>query len=354
MGANFLILAASVFLPVSQRDTTNSTEQPSHGIGYERLSDALAYNRVQGFSFGAGYHHSVGRAGPTVFATVRYGLSDERVGGRLSILHEAGTGRIRLSGYSEPIDLDPISPGLTISNTVNAVFAGHDNADYAWGRGASLTWGTRVAPGLLLELDGRVEQRSSVARTAHSAVNDFLGGSGVFPLNPPIREGTFGVVSGSLRKLSRTRWSLTLDAVSGAGVSVGRLYGAVRRSVGAGPVLTIQLQAGASTEPGLPQTAFRLGGPNSVRGFEYGTRRGPAFWAAQTDLTLVRGRFRPILFADAGQTGRTGDLLSSRALVGAGAGLALLRGLIRFDLSRAITPEISRKLRFDLLLQGFW
>ena len=116
--------------------------------------------------------------------------------------------------------------------------------------------------------------------------------------------------------------------------------------------MTLRLRAGTGTEPGLPQSLFRLGGLNTVRGFEYATRRAPAFWAAQVDLALLTGRVRPVLFLDAGQASRLKDFGSSPALVGAGAGLSILKGLLRFDLSRPVSPDTGGKVRFDLVIQG--
>ena len=63
-------------------------------------------------------------------------------------------------------------------------------------------------------------------------------------------------------------------------------------------------------------------------------------------------RVRPVLFLDAGQATRLPDLIASRALVGGGAGLSLLNGLIRFDFSRPISPGGARRLRFDLVIEG--
>lgn len=353
MGANLLILAGTLLLPSSQYDTTDLDEQPSHGIGYERLSDVLEYNRVQGLSVGLGYHARLPVTGSASgYVTLRYGASDERVTGRVSIIAEPRRGYFRLSGYSDLADVDPFSPGRTIPNTLNSLFSGHDNADYALSRGASLTWQTPVKRTLNLELATSVERWSSAARVARSAVNDFLGGTGVFPLNPAVREGTFGTASAQLRQRGRIRWNLALDIRGGTGSTVGRLWGAARRSIGSGPGITIQLKAGVGTEPALPQTVFRLGGLHTVRGFEYGTLRAPAFWATQLDLALLPGRIRPILFLDAGQASRTRDLLSSEALVGGGAGLSLFKGLIRFDLSHPISPDIGGKVRFDIVVQG--
>jgi len=59
-----------------------------------------------------------------------------------------------------------------------------------------------------------------------------------------------------------------------------------------------------------------------------------------------------VIFLDVGQASRISRLFSSSALVGGGVGLSLFRGLIRFDLSRPISPDQSGKVRFDLVLQG--
>jgi hypothetical protein len=353
MGANLIVLAGTLLLQSPQSDTTSFTEQPSHGIAYERLSDILQYNRVQGLSFGFGYRFRLpGAASSAAYATARYGISDERLTGRVTVLHDFRAGRLSLSGYSDVSDVDPISPGRTIGNTVNGLFAGHDNADYDLARGGSVAWETSIRTGLALTLTMRVDHHSAIDRVARSALNDFLGGTGLFPPNPSVREGTFGLGSAGLSKVGRTKWDLTFDILSGTGRSIARIFADARRDFGSGPGITLRLKAGVGTEPALPQTLFRLGGLNTVRGFEYATLRGPAFWAAQVDFALLSGRVRPILFLDAGQAARMIDLFSSTALVGGGAGLSLLKGLIRLDLSHPVSPETGGKLRFDLVIQG--
>ena len=351
MGTNFLILASTLLLPSFHRDTTHS-EQPSHGLGYERLSDLLEYNRVQGLSLGLGYQaHFPAGATTTVHATVRYGLSDERVTWRVSTAHELGGGRLQASGYYDVTDVDPLAPGGTFANTMNGLFAGHDNGDYGLTRGGSISWDMPVGTNLLLQLSARIERQNSGSRTARSAVNDFLGGSGLFPPNPPVTEGTFGGGSLGLSGLSRFQWKVTADVLGGSGHAAGRIYGGMGRRWGSAPEIWARLQAGIGTEPGLLQTLFRVGGLNTVRGFEYGTQRAPAFWSGQLDVALLGGRVRPLLFLDVGQASRLTDLVSGPVLVGAGAGISVLRGLIRFDLSRPVSPDIGGKLRFDLILQ---
>lgn len=351
MGANLLNILVTLALQSPQPDTSLDTSI-THGIAFERVSDLLQYNRVQGLSLGIGYQVPVSGSAARLHATLRYGLSDKRVTGRLSLLIKAGAGMLAFTGYHDLSDLDPFSPGRTVANTVNGLFAGHDNADYALSRGASVRLEQRVKAGLEVVLGGRVEHLNSVSRVARSAINDFFGGTGLFPANPPVHEGTFAGISAQARSRGRTRWSVTADVLGGGGRTTGRLYGDLLRRVGRGWGLTLRLKAGAATAPATPQALFRQGGVNTVRGFEYGTLRAPAFWAGQVDVTPFDGRVRPVLFIDAGQASRISRLFSTTALVGAGVGLSLFRGLLRFDLSQPISPDHAGKVRFDLLVQS--
>jgi hypothetical protein len=362
MGANLIIAAVTVLLQSSPADTTKPnptlhhsdtvTAQPTPGLAFERLSDLLQYNRVQGLSLGLGYRLPVPGLGFTaMYGTVRYGFSDERVTGRLSLVRDSPEGRVAISGYHDVTDLDPLSPGRSFTNTFNSLLAGHDNGDYALSDGGAGTVEVSLGPALDLSLTARVEHQTSTARVARSAINDFFGGSGLFPPNPPIKEGVFGNVVARLSG-ARPRWNLVLDVLGGAGQTTARLYGDLRRSFGWRQAITVRIKAGAGTEPALPQTLFRLGGLHTVRGFEYGRVRSPAFWAGQLDLAPVGSRFRPVLFIDAGQGGRIADLFSNTALVGGGVGVSLFHGLVRLDFSHPISPDVGGKVRFDLVFQG--
>ena len=329
------------------------TGRSQHGIAYERLADAFRYDRVQGLSLGLGYQTRIpGVAFTGLYGTVRYGFSDERVTGRLTVLRDAPGGRIALSGYREIGDADPFGLGRGVGNTVNALFAAHDNGDYYLAHGASAGLEAALGTGLDLTMVARVERQRAVARAAASEVNDFLGGSGAFPANPPVDAGTFGGGSVRLAGVGDTRWSLTADLLGGGGRATGRLFGELRRSLGGATGVTLRLKSGLATRPTLRQSQFRLGGINTVRGFEYGAARGQAFWAAQLDIAPIRGRLRPVAFIDAGQAARPGDLFGSTALVGGGVGVSLFGGLLRFDLSRPISPDAGGKLRFDIVVQA--
>jgi len=362
MVATFLLTLALVQSPPSSSDTTSRRSNPAaadepegergHGIAYERVSDAFRFDRVQGVSLGLGYRLRVGALPfASLQATARFGLSDERPTGRLTLLREVSGGAVTVSAYHDVADVDVLSLGQTISNTLDAIFVAHDNADYALVTGGAVGWERSLGAGLGLTLRARVERQRSVAREASSSINDWLGGDGEFPENPPIDEGTFGGLQARLAGGGGgpVRWWLATDGLAGAGTSTGRAYGELRAVVGERAGATLRTRAGIATSPTLRQLAFRAGGPATVRGFDYGAQRGAAFWSAQLDVAPVPGRIQPVLFADAGRASAAEDLFSGRVLVGAGAGVSLLHGIIRFDVSRRLSPDAPR-LRFDITI----
>src|SRR5918994_5524115 len=174
MGANLLNVLVTLTVQSPPTDTSFDTSA-THGIAFERVSDLVQSNRVQGLSLGLGYQVPI--SGPTsrLHGTVRYGISDERVTARLTLLLNVGAGLLAFSGYHDISDLDPFSPGRTVANTLNGLFAGHDNGDYALSRGASVRFEKPLKARLDLVINGRVEGLSSVSRVARSAINDFFG-----------------------------------------------------------------------------------------------------------------------------------------------------------------------------------
>ena len=329
------------------------TGQTARGFGYERLSDALRYDRVQGLSVGLGYRvRAPGLRFANVYGTVRYGFSDDRVTGRLTLVQDAPGGRWSLGGYRDVVDADPISPGHTLGNTLNALFVAHDDGDYLLAEGGGIGFETSLETGLDLAAALRVEHETTVRREAKSAVNDLLGGDGEFPPNAPVDPGTYGGASVRLTHVGAVRWSLTADVLGNADHTTGRLFGDLRVEAGDRLGATLRLKAGIATSPTLQQTLFRLGGEQTIRGFDYGSRRGQAFWAAQLDVSPFGGRLRPVAFVDAGQAADPSDLFSSTALAGAGLGLSMYNGILRFDLSHRLTPDTGGPVRFDIVVQA--
>ncbi len=311
------------------------------GVGYEKLADILRYNRVQGWSGGFGYQASVpGVSFTNAYLTAGYGFSDKRLTGRIALVRDAPGGTLSLTGYHELADQDPLSRGLTFGNSIRAIFWARDDADYYLASGLSLSHESSLARGLDLKLGLRAERQASVVRRAKSSVNDLLFGDGVFEPNPPIAGGDYAVATARLDGVSGgARWSLAVEGQRSTAHEGARTYAAFRQPLFGRRGVAVRINAGLATKDAPPQMMFRAGGRSTVRGFDYGTQRGPAMWSVQTDWTPLRGQLRPVLFADAGQAGALGSLSRQPLLVGGGVGLSALSGLVRLDLSRRITSH---------------
>lgn len=318
------------------------TGRPGAGLSYERLADLVRYNRVQGLSLGAGYQVRVpGSAFTQLFGTARYGFSDQRLNLRASVVRDAPSGRLTASAYREVVGVDPLRRGGELANTWRGIVMGGDENDYLLATGGRLTWETSVALGTELTLWAGAERQRAVVTEARSAVNDFLGGTGEFGPNGPITPGDY--MTGGARLEGgfpgRTRWTLSADGLAGEGTAAARGWGRLEHRFGRGVPPVLRVTAGASTRRTVDQMAFRLGAGQTVRGFEYATRRVQAFWSVQVDVPTGRRWWHPILFVDAAQGGAlrgAGPVWTAPVLVGGGVGWRVLGGLVRVDVSEAL------------------
>ena len=319
------------------------------GVNYEAFADIFRYNRVQGPSLGYGYAVKVpGWSFTRAQATLRFGFSDERLTGQLGLVREAPSGRWRLEGYRSIGEVEPFFRVNTFGNSLNGVFAAHDDADYYLAQGGRIGYETSVGRGLELGLQARFEDQQSVSTEARSAINDFLGGSGDFPANPSVTEGFFVGLTATLDGVAGTgTWRLGAEGLGGADVVTGRFMAELRQRAFGMRGVTVTGRAGLATSDTLPQVQFRLGGLETVRGFNYGTYQGQAFWSVQGDWTPLKGKVRPVLFVDVGQAGSVGSVFSQQPLVGAGAGLSFFNGIARFDFSVPLQGP-AHGLRFDI------
>lgn len=328
------------------------TGRPGSGIAWERIGEAIRYNRVQGFVPGLGYDVAVD--GFTVLrGDIRFGLSDERVVGGLTLVREAPGARWTLRGYREVRGNDPFATAGKLGSSFNAMLAGHDDSDYHLNHGARLTREGALGTGIELTTSLLLERETSVRREAHSGLNDLFGGEGDFTPNPPVVEGTFGGAALRLDGISGVaRWTLEGDVLGNDNRATGRVFGLFRLPLGGRHAPTVTARAGLTTGNPLIQQAFRLGGTGTVRGFDYGTRGGQALWAVQADWPISGNLAQIVLFADAGQSDRAANLFDSKLIAGGGVGFSLIRGFLRFDLSHPITTGGSG-LRFDLTMRPF-
>jgi hypothetical protein len=320
------------------------------GIAYERFADIIRFNRVQGLSVGLGYQVKVpGMSFTNVMGTVRYGIADGKLNGRLSLVRDAPGGRLTVSGYREVAEVDRFFRVKTLGNSVNAIFTSHDNADYYQATGGSIQFETSLRRDLQLTVFGRVEDQESVTRQVGSGLNG-LWSDNNFPPNPAVTAGTVGVLGWRFDGTSGpASWRAATDAFVGSSAVVWRAYASWRQPLPTRTRLTLGLDAGLATSGDLDQALYRVGGLQTVRGFTYGTERGQAFWAFHTDWAPFDGNIRPVAFVDVGQAGSVGSIQDESVLVGAGAGVSFFDGLVRFDLSGPLNGGAGQGLRFDIV-----
>ena len=331
---------------LSEELPTEWVGRTRYGLAWERFSDIVRFNRVQGLSLGVGYQVRPGPQFTTLHAAARFGLGDLRPTGSLTWRRDGPGGRLDLTAYRDVREAEPWTGGLGVGNSLNAIFTGHDDADYylALGGGFSYQWNE----GLLrdVEFAAYLERHQSMITEVDAPVPGLFG-PGVFPANPAAAEGTF-VRGRAGRPISIGIGTLRpgVEVLRGDSLLAGRVWGSaailfrVFQRTG-----TLSLRAGASTGDNVPQLAFRLGGPYTVRGFPYGERTGREFWSAQLDFAVLRSAYwAPVVFVDAG------DTFSSDPMIGGGAGMSLLNGLLRFSLSKGIRPRTD--VRFDLLFRA--
>jgi len=316
----------------------------------EQIADILRYNRIQGLSLGFGYRTPFFSVPfTTAFGGARFGLSDTRLYARAALVRDAPSGRWTLAGYRDLATTDPFLRPKAVANSVNALFTTHDEADYLLAQGGSLTYEQSLGVGLDLTMSARIEDHSSVATDTKSAIND-LWSDGLFEPNPAVATGLFGGATVRLNgRVGLARWVLGADLLAGAPGQTAKGFGEWRQRVGSGRSgLSLTARGGMTTDHPLPQSAFRLGGEATVRGFPYGVLTGQGFWSLQADLGLGHGKVRPILFADAGQAGPRQGFFDRQVLAGAGGGLSFFGGIVRLDLSVPIQPS-GGDPRFDIV-----
>lgn len=316
------------------------------GFALEQAADLVRFNRVQGLSLGGGLRFRPGPAFTSIIVTARFGLADLRPGGSGTWRREGPVGRFDVYAHHDLRDVEPWTRGTGLGNSINALFVAHDDADYYWSSGGGIAHTWNYGPLRNTEVRVGYEYQASVETATSSAIAD-LWGSGAFPPNPPIADGHF--FRGSVRRADRIGVigvDPGVEVLTGGPGSGVRAWAAVRvpfTVLGLGG--SVQARTGLARGDSLPQLALRLGGPSTVRGYEYGSRAGREVWAAQLDLAMVRSRvIAPVVFFD------IGDTFASDPLIGTGIGLSLLNGLIRFNLAKGLHPKEA--LRFDLLFRA--
>ena len=331
------------------------TGRPGIGIAWEKISDILRYNRVEGTTFSLGYRIPTALSYTDLYGTVRYGFGDQRVMARLAAVRDAPGGRLIVAGMRDLVDTDPFAQGLNFGNSLRGVFTGHDDGAYLLAQGGRLTFETSAGRGTELTVSARAEDERSVTSKARAFFPRIAGTDGYFPATDPVREG---LATGAGLRFDHTgtstRWLLDAEGLYTTGRGAGRIAAEFRVQHLAGDWATLRIKGGlAAGVDSVPQLALHAGGLNTVRGYDFGVAQGDALWAAQLDITRPsRGAVKLVGFVDAGQAGNRAEFGSAPFLSGAGMGVSVLGGFIRAELSHPITETTGRGFRFDLLFSG--
>lgn len=314
------------------------------------VRDGFRFNRVQGPSLGGAARLRVAPL-TAVEPRARVSAGDERVTGGLALRCDGPAAAAWLDAHHELREVEPWTEGSSLIGSLRAVLLGDDAADYylATGAGGGAEWrlgrarGTRVAVAF--------ERQRAVDATDGSVLHDAFLGDGRLPPNPAIVGGDFARVSVTreIEVSGGATLRLGLDGLAGGGdLAAVRGWVVADARFGVGPRRArVAMRAGHVVGDSLPQLNLVAGGRHTVRGYEYGTRRGRGVWAIQSEIEIVPSEWvAPVLITDVGNVFGAG---SGEPLVGVGVGLSVGNGWLRIDLTKGLNP--STVVRADLGIQ---
>ena len=318
----------------------------THGLRLVR------YNRIEGLSGGIDATQSIG-GGFSLAAMGRIGIADMYPNGEVSLARSNIASALFISGYRRLVPAGDWGNPLSFGSSLSAVLFGRDEGFYYRTVGAEL--GGRLEQGAQYEWRVFAERQA----LAKPETNFSLAGDLAHP-NIGAREGwiggtalrakpSYGSDPDGFRVFSdlRLEMATTGDSTYARGAVDLTFTGGLGKLVGA---LTM---SGGSSMGSLPaQRRWFLGGTHTIRGQSPDTTQGgDAYWMTRGELSRTVYGTRPAVFADFGWTGdraRMSDV--GRPLSGAGIGISLLDGLIRFDVARGIYPR--KQVRVDLYVDA--
>jgi len=312
----------------------------SYGLPYTR------YNRIEGFSTGAGVDQVLGR-GYNAHAQLRLGVADLSPNGELWLDRTDGRQTIGVGAYRRLVASNDWGDPLGFSSSVSALLFGRDEGFYY------RTWGAELKGekdhGIISSwrlfgeqhFDATVHTDWSVAHpsgvkgglTNIDAVNGSIVGLALG------HHSSHGLDPHGFRALT----DLKLEGGTGTfDYARGSLQTTLSHSLGRAFDGALTLGGGTSGGQLPIQKQFFLGGVQTVRGQRAGAAIGDAFWMTSAEIGTSNVGIRKIVFADLGWAGdRNNFSHPGRPLSGAGVGASFMDGLIRIDVAKGIYPEKS-------------
>jgi hypothetical protein len=324
---------------------------------------AFRYNRVEGFSSGLGVRQALG-AGYGWHADARYNFGEATLLGEAGISRSNGRRTIDLTGYRRTSVASDWGSPFGFGASLAALLYGRDEAFYYRTAGAELVWRSDPKRDDEFRLFGEQQANMPVVTTT-----SLFGGSkdpGFVP-NLTARAGTIYGATARVRRsvgVDPNGWRAWGDGRAEVGAGDWSYQrGAIDLGVShpvAGPIEFAFAAGGGAAFGDVPQQRlFYLGGLHTIRGLAPGTMAdrggiagtpgGTAYWLTRSELAWGRAGMRTIAFYDAGWTGRKHEWLSpGRPMQGAGLGMSVLDGLLRFDVARGIYPTQQWRVDFSV------
>jgi hypothetical protein len=317
----------------------------------------VRYNRVEGLSAGALVERDLGR-GYTEGLMLRLGSSAPTPVGELYLRRTNVATDWQIGGYRRLAVSNDWGNPLGVGASANALIFGRDDGFYYRTIGGELT-GTRrsVNDGLVFRWRLFGEQQSTATLETQGSLAHAINGNEFTPNIDAVLGNFYGAagtlaysrgdnpnglrVSGNTRVETAAGEKSYARAMTELSVSSGFSDNAL---------FTITGAAGSSAGDLPLQRWWFLGSPYTVHGQSAGAAAGTSFWLGRAELSKGSPFLRPLVFADVGWAGpRSAFARDHQTISGAGAGAALLNGLIRLDVSRGLQP--THAWRMDLYLE---
>lgn len=306
------------------------------------------YNRVEGLSSALEATQSLG-SGYVAHGLVRLGTADLSPNFELGIARTDMRRTYSLSAYKRLESSNDWGSPFRLGNSLSALLFGRDEGFYYRTTGVELT-GTRDSTSVVWRLFAE-HQWDAPLNTQFS-----LNGKDFAP-NIVAEKGNV-IGAGAMKHISRgldprgLRVFGDINAEAAAGsFDYARGFFDLTFSRGLTRRMDGALTLGAGTSGGAvpAQRLYYLGGTQTVRGQRAGAAAGNSFWMSRVEFGGSLVGFRPIVFGDIGWAGsRDAWKNPGRPLSGAGAGISIMDGLMRFDVARGIYPETKIRTSFYL------
>lgn len=316
--------------------------------------DLLRYNRVEGPAVGASSKwtlHGSYRLG----ASGHFGFADLRPKVRLDVERSTLLRRIELGAYHELRATDLESGYLGSGNSFDAFLFGRDNGEYFGVAGADLTWRPPASARQSFSVRAYAERQWAVETNTgfalfrafdrdwefrpNLAADEVEEAGGELRLSPwwgrdPER-AEFGIEIFGRSAVWRRADEEVRENYSQASATVTTIV-PLRGSGWRRSRMALEVAGGHTWGQAPVQRSWFVGGPGSLRGYPASTLSGFSFLRGRVEWSRTLEFFGGSLFGDAGWAGPASGFDSGDILYGIGAGLSIMDGWMRFDLSQGL------------------